>query len=121
MKRRTGLADAYARYAELISAQLDAIEAGDLDAFAGFTRERDAVARSIDSIHAEDPAAGTDIASELLPRLEAALTLDVRLRERLDRIHEESLAGAQSIDRNRAAIRSYGAPAGAGTNLDLSF
>lgn len=121
MNRKTGLADAYSRYAELITAQISAVEAGDLEAFATFTRERDAIARSIDSIHAQDPGSASELARSLLPQLEAALVLDVRLRERLEAIHHESLAGAQSIHRNRGAIRSYSTPAEAGARFDLSF
>jgi hypothetical protein len=121
MNRRTGLADAYGRYAELISAQLEAVDAGDLDTFARFAHERTAVARAIDDIHAEDPEVSADVAQAMLPKLEAALLLDVRLRERLELIHDASLDGARSIDRNRVAIRSYGTPAEAGANFDLSF
>lgn len=121
MTRRTGLADAYARYADLITAQIDAIESGDHDVFVSLTQERDQVARDIDGMHAEDPVSSAETAREERPRLEAALAADVQLREKLSAIQHESLDGARSIDRNRDAIRSYGAPAETGARLDLSL
>jgi hypothetical protein len=121
MNRRTGLADAYGRYADLINAQIDAIDAGDLDSFASLTRERQDLARDIDGMHSADPDGSADAAREALPRMEAALADDVRLREKLAAIQSESLDGARSIDRNREAIRSYAMPAGLGENVDLSL
>jgi hypothetical protein len=121
MKRRTGFADAYSRYADLISAQLAAIDAGDLDSFTTLTRERRDLATAIDGMHAADPAAGADIATVAIPGLEAALAADARLREKLAAIQHDSLDGARSIDRNRDAIRSYASHAEPGTQVDLSL
>jgi hypothetical protein len=121
MKRHTGFADAYARYAELISAQLAAIDSGDLDSFTALTRERQDLATAIDGMHATDPAASADSAYLAMPGLEAALAADGKLREKLAAIQHDSLDGARSIDRNRDAIRSYASHAEPGTQVDLSL
>jgi len=121
MKRTIGLADAYARYADLIAAQLAAIENDEFDEFTSLTHEREALARSIDSMHAVDPDGSAEIARAAMSHLEAALAADVMLRERIDRIQNDSLDGARAIGRNRKAIRSYAAPAETGARVDLSL
>jgi hypothetical protein len=121
MNRRLGLADAYTRYAELVAAQIAAIEAGDLDGFTSLTHERDRLAHDIDGMQADDPEGSADIATQAMPELEAALAADILLREKLAAIQGESLDGARSIDRNRDAIRSYGAPSEMGAKVDLSL
>jgi hypothetical protein len=56
-----------------------------------------------------------------MPGLEAALTADGKLREKLAAIQHDSLDGARNIDRNRDAIRSYASHAEPGTQVDLSL
>ena len=118
MSGRANLADAYGRYASLIAAQLDALDAGDSSAFENLSRERDALADTIDAIHAhERPAHGQ--LEELRALVQTCVNADKRLRARLDALRSEHLGQAKQIDANRAAIRSYVPAAHAGKRLDL--
>jgi hypothetical protein len=118
MKPHGRLADAYGRYAAIITAQLEAVEKGDDGTFAELAGQRDALATAIE-LH--DDVMGDAEAAEVRRQIEACLQADLRLRDRLDRIHAESLSATRQIDRNRAAIRSYAQPDAHGGRLDLSL
>jgi len=117
--RETGLADAYGRYAALITDQLAAIERGDETAFEIATRQRDLLARSIDGMNSD--ALDAEEALEVRRQVDACLDADHQLRDRLGSIHAESLAAARRLEGNRAAIRSYATHVPAGSRLDRSF
>ena len=112
------LADAYGRYATLISAQLEALDAGDSSAFEDLSRERDALADTIDAIHEQERPAHGQL-EELRTLVQQCVNADRKLRARLEQLRSEHLGQAKQIEANRAAIRSYVPAAQAGNRLDL--
>ena len=122
------LADAYARYAHLVIAQLEALDDGDLDRFAGLAVERDALATTIDG---QKPAlsdlgpAADRILAEARHNLMRAADADRSLRRRLSEMSAESRAAigeaAKAADRTAEIGRSYAPPTAPGGRLDVSF
>lgn len=121
MNGKTGLSDAYARYADIVTAQLNAITAGDLDEFEALSGQREQVARSIDSLTAAEPVLSREEALGSLPKLEVAMLADSKLRARIEVLHADGLAAAREFDGNQAALRSYSTPSEPGGTVDLSL
>lgn len=120
MSAGSRLADAYARYAGLVVAQLEALEAGDLDALEPLARRRAELAGEIERTAAEAPdAARSDVAARV--QLERCHTADVRLRARLGTLRADALAAVRRIGRDTAAARSYVNSALPGARLDVEL
>lgn len=120
MSRARQLADAYGRYAALIAAQIQAVDADDPDTFERLAQERDQVAGDIDLIN-RDFAAETASLDAIARQLELCLSADRDLHARLEALHAESIQNARRLDANRAAIRSYIRTADGPARFDLSL
>lgn len=129
--------DGYARYAEIVHAQLEALNADDMDAFARLAVVRDALAVRIDSgeeIETEsvprgesaghdhaaglrgggaalDRAEGPETAARLLTEarhhLEMCLERDEQLRLRLRAMREETREAIQELDVRGSQLGRY--------------
>jgi hypothetical protein len=110
--------DAYRRYAELLAAQLSALEGGDLDAFDALAELRDRLAEEIDagptlpSEWRHDPTAPSDPeVDRLLVEAQHALArcaeADQLVRQRLQGLRAETLAAIRSIEGRQPAVRQY--------------
>ncbi len=120
MTRGSRLADAYARYAALIIAQLEALEAGDIEALEPLARQRADVAGEIEeTTAAAGDEARTDVAARV--QLERCHAADVRLRARLGTLRADALAAVRRIGRDAAAARSYIDVAPPGARLDVEL
>jgi hypothetical protein len=122
------LADAYARYAHLVHAQLRALDEGDLDRVASLASERDALASEIDGRHAADPPflsasdrQAEDVRASLQRAADADRALRLRLRELRGQAHDAVRASDQSTEKAITAARSYANTAATGTRLDVSL
>jgi hypothetical protein len=122
------LADAYARYAHLVHAQLLALDDGDLERVASLATERDALASEIDGRKAGDdplPVGADRLAAEVHASLQRAADADRTLRRRLRELRGEALdavrASEDATDKAVAAARSYTSTAASGTRLDVSL
>lgn len=117
---RRSLADAYGRYAALITLQLEAIDRGDLDALEPLAQQRDLLADEIDVLR----AAGTSDAAELnaaVRSLESCIQADLQLRSRLEKLQAEIVRRSGRADRDRVAIRTYAEAAASGGTIDFSL
>ncbi|HLU24510.1 MAG TPA: hypothetical protein VKZ58_02205 [Longimicrobiales bacterium] len=110
---------AYARYASLMHAQIEALDAGDLDRFTSLSEDRRRVAAEVDgdgltpdgqgaalASGADDPVIGELIRAarrELMKCLEADRQIDERLR----RMRKESLDRIRSLDASQHGVQSY--------------
>lgn len=114
------LADAYSRYARLITGQIEALERDDLLAVETLAGQRDHLAGAIDALRTTSQ--GTDASEDaVLCVVESCLQADVRLRRRLEQLQAQLHRSAGRIDRDRAAMRVYAAAASAGGTVDFSF
>jgi len=118
--------DAYRRYAELLAAQLAALEGGDLDAFDALAELRDRLAAEIDAGPALPPEWQHDLATASDPEVDRLVAeaqhalaqcaeADRNVRQRLQGLRAETLAAIRSIDGRQPAVRQYleaDAPAG---------
>ncbi|MFS8636626.1 MAG: hypothetical protein FWJ74_00980 [Gemmatimonadota bacterium] len=124
--RRAG----YARYAELIVAQIEALRADDLERFRALAEERDAVARRIDAI-VDDDLTGDDsedranreevdrLIGEVRLLLEQCRDHDQQLREELARMRDEAREALGDLDRRRPQVEAYVRAPDAGTRFDV--
>lgn len=122
------LADAYARYAHLVLAQLQALDTGDLDRVATLAAQRDALAGEIDGrkpLAELDGAAADRFLAEARHNLMRAAEADRSLRRRLRELKQESReaidGAARAAERTAAIGRSYAPPTAPGGRLDVSF
>lgn len=122
------LADAYARYAHLVLAQIQALDEGDVDRVESLAAERSALAAEIDGADAAR-ALETPGGERLLAAVRHALTraaeADARLRRRLGELRSETREAIGETDHAAQRIatlaRSYGNPAPNGSRIDLSL
>jgi hypothetical protein len=116
------LADAFGRYAELLVKQLEALDAGDLDAFAQLASARDAVAHRIDTLeHPADVGDGDPDVEEVRRQLRRCAEMDARLRQRLAALRTGALDDVRDADRARSASAGYGSVAATGSHVDFTF
>lgn len=116
------LADAFGRYAELLVKQLEALDAGDLDAFTRLAAARDAVATRIDALeHPEEVADGDPDVEEVRRQLLRCAGMDARLRQRLAALRTGALDDVRDADRARSASSGYGSVAATGSHVDFTF
>jgi hypothetical protein len=122
------LADAYARYAHLVHAQLTALDENDLERVASLASERDALASEIDGRNAAEAAVRgvTDrLVDDVRASLQRAADADRALRRRLRELRGEAMdavrANEGQAEKAVSAARSYTAAAAAGTRLDVSL
>ena len=115
------LADAYARYAALISAQLEAVQQGDVETLGVLDRQRDLLAGEIDALRMGGPVPDPVEAAEAMRQIKTCLESDHRLRQHLSELQDEVLGTAQRLDHQRSAMRVYAGLASAGSNLDVSL
>lgn len=120
MSTASPLADAYARYAGLVVAQLEALEAGDLEALEPLARRRADLAGEIEQAAAGVPDAAR-YAVDVRVQLERCHAADVRLRARLGTLRADALAAVRRIGRDTAAARSYVHAALPGARLDVEL
>jgi hypothetical protein len=115
-------ADAFGRYAELLVKQLEALDAGDLDAFARLATARDAVATRIDTLEHPDEIVDDDPdAEEVRRQLRRCAEMDARLRQRLAALRTGALDDVRDADRARSARSGYGSVAATGAHVDFTF
>lgn len=122
------LADAWARYAHLVLAQVKALDEGDLDRVATLAAERAALASEIEGRNPADqpqgPAADrllAEVRHNLLRATEADRSLRLRLRELRAESKEAIDEAGRAADRTAEIGRSYAPPTAPGGRLDVSF
>lgn len=124
-RRRAG----YARYADLIVAQIDAIQAEDLERFRSLAEERDAVARQIDEAP-EQEADGTEedrvdpdeidrLMGEVRLLLERCREHDARLRDQITRMRDEAREALGRLERRRPHVEAYVRAQDAASRVDV--
>ena len=116
MTDRARLEQAFERYAAVIAAQIEALDAGDLDALEPLARRRDELAAEIERA-TED--AGTDPAVRVA--LDRCRTADVRLRAKIATLRTHALDAVHRAARDASAARSYAGPATPGARLDIEL
>lgn len=107
--------DAYSRYASLLSEQLDALEAGDIDRVSELADERDEIAEILEDQEDEDlppaPEEPSDetrsLASDVRSRLERCVELDADVRERLEDLRDQTLEAVRTSRDREEEARAY--------------
>lgn len=107
--------DAYSRYASLLSDQLEALDAGDIERVSELSDERDEIAAILEDQEDEDlPPAPEDpgeetraLASDVRSRLERCVELDADVRERLKKIRDETLDAIRTSRDREEEARAY--------------
>jgi len=99
------VADAYARYAELITAQIDALDRDEIEMLDGLGRQRAQLAEEIEAVGLDpsDPGSLAEVRRQMATCLEA----DLHLRQRLEVMHQENVVGTRRVDRWRKALSAY--------------
>jgi chromosome segregation ATPase len=122
------LADAYARYAHLILAQIHALEEGDVARVEALAAERSELAAEIDGADAArvSEMPGTErLLAAVRQALARAAEADARLRARLGELRTETREAIGQTDHAAERIatlaRSYAKPSPVGARLDRSF
>lgn len=122
--RRT--AEAYARYARILQAQLEALSADepDLKRFEALAGEREAAAREIDRATNDADELLTTVLAEIRAHLIRARDSDRRVRERLGQLRDQTLNALGSLKSRKTGREAYlaeeaGAPAR--PQLDVRF
>lgn len=127
--------DAFSRYADLVTAQLTALDEADLDAFALLADHRDALASEIDAGPAladlmvapgAAPSPDSDTNDELLARAQAELTRAAAAAHVVDQslqtMRLETHKSIQYLDSRAPALRRYLETDGTGgTTVDISL
>jgi hypothetical protein len=99
------MADAYARYAGLIAAQLQALDRDAFDEVSLLGAQRERLASEIEALQLD--GAGPDALEEIHHGLAACMEADAELRIRLDRHREASMIGARRANRWRMVLRRF--------------
>lgn len=98
-------ADAWARYAELVTAQLEALDSDELELVDALGRQREQLAAEIERIGLD--ASDAEGLAEVKRHMAASVEADVSLRQRLELAHRENADGTQRVSRWRAALHEY--------------
>jgi hypothetical protein len=99
------VADAYARLAELIMAQVDALDRDEIETLDVLGRQRAQLADEIEAIGLDpsDPGSLAEVRRQMATCLEA----DMHLRQRLEVMHQENVVGTRRVDRWRKSLSVY--------------
>ena len=101
----------FARYADLIRRQIDALAADDLDEVARLGAERDRLAARIDSPRDRD--------DEVIAMLDRCAELDARFIAMLIARRNAAFEDLRASDERRSGLRAYGSTPVATPALDL--
>jgi hypothetical protein len=119
LKTPRQLADAYERYATLISAQLEAVERNEVEALEALFQQRARLAEEIDAIASSQADLAAD--EEARQQLERCYAADLRLRARLSTIRDGAMSGVRQLAERRIAARTYTGVAVQGSKLDVEL
>jgi len=114
--------DACTRYAAVVYEQIAALDRDDLDAFAELAREREVLARRIESAGGLGPMQGEeqgDGAAALREVLQRCAEADARLLQRLRALRDAVRGALQHLDARRPGIQAYVAAGRGTTRLDV--
>jgi hypothetical protein len=113
------ITDAWARYAELISAQLDALEEDEIELVDALGRQRQQLADEIETLGFD--GSDSEALAEVRRQVAACREADTVLRQRLASRHEENVVGTRRVDRWRKALHGYarGLPGAAAIDVKL--
>lgn len=113
-------AQAFARYAALVTRQLEALELDELHELDSIADERAALQEEIEELGAFAPLS-PEHATELREALAAARRSDGALRQQLRTGREAALEAIRAHGRARPALTAYAAPASPRTAIDITF
>lgn len=118
--------DAYSRYAEILAAQLDALEDAepDLDRFHSLTLARAAVAQEIDAAGplAVDSPEIQDLVHRIRDQIHECRRTDAAVLERLGQLKQDTARALHTLDGRKNARAGYQvAGPGDGARLDVKL
>lgn len=113
--------EAFARYASLVSRQLEALDGEDLETVESLAAERDEVQRAIEGL-GPLPALTPELATQLREMLAMARRNDQALRQRLLVARQEALEAVRLSGRTHAQLTAYAGSQGpVRAALDITF
>ena len=120
MSQSRQAADAWARYAALITAQIEALDRDEFEMVGMLGQQREQLAGEIEELDLD----GTEAAdlAEIRQQMATCSEADQLLRQRLDELHQENVAGTRRVDRWRKALNVYssrGRPGSAAIDVKL--
>ncbi len=127
-RRRAG----YARYADLIVAQIEALQAEDLERYRSLAEERDELARQIDAVQGPEVDGAEDedrvdpdeidrLMGEVRLLLERCREHDARLRDQITRMRDEARDALGQLERRRPHVEAYVRAPDPATRFDVRF
>jgi len=111
--------EAWARYAALVTSQLEALDRDEIETVGLIGTQRDQLAAEIDRLEFD----GTDPATleEVRRQLATCIDADALLRERLELLRRENVVDTRRVDRWRGALRTYSRGHPGAAAIDVKF